>query len=347
MNEQRFWDLVTKLLSNEITEQEKNELSIILQIDQYKKQFEKIVGNWNNQKRENLKFDSANGLETLTQRLKERDRSFFWGDKVKTNKNLFINPYLLKVAASIIFFMLIATAVLYYGNLFKKPKAEIAWNEKETVLGQKYILELGDHSIVTLNAQSKIKYPTVFGKDSRDIYLEGEAFFNVSHDSTKPFIVHAGNISTTVLGTRFNVNAFSAEKNIEVSLVEGSVKISKVKNESLEDIVILSPKQQIVFNKQAEVGKVEQFDIQETTGWKDNILIFKKELFSSVLVKLERQYGVKFELMDKSLGSKKITANFQNASLWTVTEALKKLTGLQYKTIKENNETKKIIFYKK
>ena len=66
-----------------------------------------------------------------------------------------------------------------------------------------------------------------------------------------------------------------------------------------------------------------------------------------MLVKLERHYGVKFELADKSFSGKKITANFQNASLWTVTESLKRLTGLQYKTIKENYETKKVIYYKK
>lgn len=347
MNDERFFDLVTKFLSNEITEKEKNELTIILQIEHYKKTFEAIVEKWNNQNRDGVKFSLDEGMENLTKKLSARDKSFYWGDKVKPNRNMLSNPYLLKIAASIVFILVVASAAIYFSGLFKQKTNEITWNEKTTVFGQKYILELGDHSVITLNADSKIKYPVAFGKDSREIYLEGEAYFNVSHDKTKPFIVHTGNISTTVLGTQFNVNAFPNEKKISVSLVEGEVKVSKEKNGTEEGIVVLKPKQQLQYNKENEISSFEEFDIQKEIGWKDNILKFSNESLGSVFKKLQRAYGVKFQLADKSYENIKITTKFNNSSLWTVSEVIKKLTGLNYRTIKENNETKKIIFYKK
>lgn len=347
MNDERFLELTTKFLSREITEPEKNELSIILQIEQYKQQFETMVRNWESRNRNYLKFDLKDGLEKFTQRLAERNNSFYWGDKVKAKKSFLFNPVFLKAAASIVFMIMIAGGALYLGGFFNSQSVETVWEEKTTVAGQKFILELSDHSVITLNSESKIKYPASFGKDSRDIYLEGEAYFNVSHNKTKPFIVHTGNISTTVLGTQFNVNAFPDENKIFVSLVEGEVKVSKEKDGTVEGLVVLKPRQQLQYNKESEISSFEEFDEQKAVGWKDNILIFSNEPLENVLAKLQRAYGVNFLLENKSYGKIKITTRFENSSLWTISEVIKKLTGLNYRTIKENNETKKIVFYKK
>jgi len=104
--------------------------------------------------------------------------------------------------------------------------------------------------------------------------------------------------------------------------------------------------QQLIYNKENETNKVKSFEEQSAVGWKDNILVFDNEPLEKVLIKLQRTFGVQFELTDKSFNSKKIKGNFKNASLWTITEVIKKATGLKYKSIKENNETKKIVFYK-
>ncbi len=350
MSEERFLELAAKYLSKEASNEERTSLYNYLEKDEYYNLFTHLKSEWEKAGTEKVEteFNIENGLDKLTQKIQTAESSFTFGDKKKQpKKNLLFNPTFLKYAASIAFFLVLVTGVLIILGVLKQKPVLISWNEKQTVMGEKYLATLSDGSTITLNADSKLKYPARFTNDTREIYLEGEAFFEVKHDSSKPFIVHSGNISTTVLGTKFNISAFPNEKNIAVSLVEGSVKVSKEESGTVENIVMLQPDQQLVYNKENEIGKVEQFDLQEIAGWKENKLIFRKETFANVLVKLERTYGVKFELQDKSFSGQKITANFQNESLWTVSESLKKLTGLQYKTVKENNVTKKIVFYKK
>lgn len=350
MSEERFLELAAKYLSKEASNEERASLYNYLEKDEYYNLFTHLKSEWEKAGTQSVEteYNIESGLEMLAQKIKMVEPLFSFDlKKNQSKRRLLFNPTLLKYTASIAFFLVLVTGTLYVSGIFKQKPVVISWNEKQTVMGEKYLATLSDGSTIMLNADGKLKYPVRFTNGTREIYLEGEAFFDVHHDLTKPFIVHSGNISTTVLGTKFNVSAFPNEKNIAVSLVEGSVKVSKDEAGTVENIVMLQPDQQLVYNKENEIGTVEQFELQEATGWKENKLIFRKEPFASVLVKLERTYGVKFELQDKSFSSQKITANFQNESLWTVSESLKKLTGLQYKTVKENNVTKKIVFFKK
>lgn len=346
MQDARFSELTAKFLSKEITEEEKNELTIFLQLENYNKQFETIVKNWNNEKRVSPEFKIEDGIEILTNKLTARDNSFYWGENIGVQKYWYQSPTLLKVAASVLFLLMVSTW-LFYSGVLEKAKQEIAWDERITVAGQKYLVELADKSKIIINAGSKLKYPRKFEGSSREVFLEGEAYFEIAHDATHPFTVHSYSIATTVLGTKFNISSFPNDNNIVVSLVEGSVKVSKDLVNTKEDIALLTPNQQLVYNKTKEISSFHDFEIQEAIGWKDNVLVFKKELFSNVLVKLERNFGIKFEVADKSLKNRKITANFQNESFWTVSETIKKLTGLNYKSVKENDRVTKIIFYNK
>jgi transmembrane sensor len=252
-------------------------------------------------------------------------------------------------AAAVLLIMIIGGyyGLKQFGVFTSSIKVETAWNRAITASGEKIMLTLSDNTKIILNADSKLKYPSGFSDKQREVYLEGEAYFEVQHDTSKPFIIHTQNISTTVLGTKFNISAFPEEKGIAVSLVEGKVNVTMGENGSPENAVELLPKQQLVFNKQKKNSIVGEFDYQKTICWKDKNFIFDGETLLTVFSKLERAYGVKFELADKSFSSRKIKINFQNASLWTINESLKKLTGLSYKTITENNEIKKVIFYTK
>lgn len=346
MKDERFYELTTKFLSREISEKEKNELSIILQVEQYNREFEAALNNWNNLKRETNEFDVNLGLENLTNRLKSNDNLFDWSDAPVEKRRTFFTPYLLKIAATILIMLSVAGGYYFLSIRSVSDENKTQWNEKTTALGERAIITLFDGSTITLNADTKLKYPTYFSGKAREVFINGEAYFEIKHDTSRPFIVHSGQISTTVLGTTFNVSAFPSEKNIIVSLIEGSVKVSKESPEAVEGIALLQPKQQLLYNKEESISSFHNFESQEVIGWKDNILIFKKEIFSNVLIKLERVYGIKFEVTDKSFYNRKITANFQNESFTTVCETIKKLTGLKYKLLKENNRVKKISFYK-
>jgi ferric-dicitrate binding protein FerR (iron transport regulator) len=214
-------------------------------------------------------------------------------------------------------------------------------------MGEKIIVTLLDGTKITLNADSKLKYPMRFGEESREVYLEGEAYFEVTHNNQKPFVVHTADVLTTDLGTKFNICAFPNEESITVSLEEGKVEVSTGISGTKKNDVFLSPTQQLIYNKEEETNRIEQFDFQKAIGWKDNVLIFDDETLSKVLISLERSFGVKFEIADQSLANRTIKANFKNESFWTVVNVLEKATGLTYKTSRENNEFKKVVFYKK
>ena len=333
MNKQEFEKLVDKYLNGECLPDEE------LLLQKYLDSFQSDNTNWNATELGDKQIIEDKIYSEILQKMKNNERNLV--------QRILYTPHLVKIAASIVLFIALSTSVLFISGIFNKKPAAIVWNENVTEMGQKFSLSLPDGSTIILNADSKLKYPAGFGKNLREVYLNGEAYFNVRHDPSKPFVVHSGTLSTTVLGTKFNVSAFQNEKNIAVSLVEGSVKVSKEVSGTVENIVMLQPEQQLLYNKEKMISTVEQFNIQETVGWKENVLIFRKEPFKNVLIKLERAYGIKFELTDKSFGNRKITANFKNESLWTISETLKRLTGLQYKNIKKNNETKRIVFYKK
>jgi len=341
--------LVTKYLSREASTKEIEHLNSLLNQKKYSTLFNAI-----NEKREKarnaesfFKYNTERGLILLTAKIRKYNPLFQWEKEVKQNKVFYYRPMFLRIAASFALIMFLATGAFFLVNVLKQRSVSTAWNEKKTVMGEKSIVTLLDGTRITLNADSKLKYPVRFGEESREVSLEGEAYFEVTHDVIKPFIVHSGNISTTDLGTKFDVSAFPNEETIIVSLEEGKVEVSTNKSGTQKEDIILSPSQQLIYNKEKAISKIEQFDLEKTIGWKDNILVFDNEPLSKVLIPLERYFGVKFEIADQSLANRTIKANFKNNSFWTVTEVLKKATGLTYKTIQENNELKKIIFYEK
>lgn len=341
MKDERFNELVSKFLTRDISEKEKNELNIFLQIEQYNKEFESYVNNWNNQTREKIDFDYDKALANISAHLTLQKQN------PSQSKRKYLTPFVLKLAASIVILVSVAGTSYYLFNRHAVKQNHIVWNEKVTILGERAIINLFDGTTITLNADTKLKYPNVFTGKTREVFLEGEAFFEVNKDSAKPFIVNTGNITTTVLGTKFNVKSFSKDEDIEVSLTEGKVKVSSEKGADEKGIIILKPNQKLVFDKDEEISSVENFDIQKETGWIDNNLKYENEPISKIFIELERAYGVKFELAEKTYANKKLTVNFKNDSFFTVSEVLKRLTGLKYKTVKENNRITKITFYKK
>lgn len=251
---------------------------------------------------------------------------------------------ILKVAAVIIF--IIGGYFLLQKFLPHTDKSYAAWNVKSTALGQKAILTLFDGTRITLNAESTLKYPKQFDRVSREVYLEGEAYFEVARNSSKPFVVHTNDVTTTVLGTVFNVKAFPEENSIMVSLVEGKIKVEKSNQTLKSTATILFPTQQYVLKRNHQSAEITNFDPVQITGWKNDIYKFENESLENVFVTLSRAFGIKFILADNSLKYKKITTLFNQDSFWTVVKVLQKFSDLEYKTIEQNGELEKIIFYR-
>ncbi|MEW6193850.1 MAG: FecR domain-containing protein [Bacteroidota bacterium] len=347
MNGEKFLELTIKYLSNEASDSERDELNYLLKQRKYTKRFKVIRKEWKRKDASvNLKqFNTEDGLEKLNTKISKYDSRYHPQQKMFPAIRYVYRNVFVKTAISVALVLIISTIGLYYLGVFSGKSNSVVWNEKVTQLGEKSILTFLDGTKITLNAGSKLKYPSGSEITQREVYLEGEAFFEVARDTSRPFIVRTSTISTTVLGTKFDVCAYSVDREISVSLVEGNVKVSKSTGGKKEDIVILNPEQQLTYSKDEEISRVRNFDEQEATGWKDNVLKFTNEPLNKALIKLERFYGVKFELTKKSAANIKITANFKGDSFHTVAEVIKKLTGLKYKTITEKNEIRKVIFY--
>ena len=173
---------------------------------------------------------------------------------------------------------------------------ELQYNELYVPKGADFYLKLPDGSIVNINSESKLRFPVRFSRHSREVYLEGEAFFQVAKDSTAPFTVHAEGKAITVLGTKFNVSAYTDDPAWITTLVEGKVMVSQ---EDRNDT--LRPSEQLTIHK--ETGRVETkiVDTELYTSWIDGKFYFKGYRFEDIVKKLERWYDFKMIYEDEEI----------------------------------------------
>lgn len=179
---------------------------------------------------------------------------------------------------------------------------------------------LEDGSTVILNAASRLRYPAHFNGGHRDLYLEeGEAFFNVAPQPNSVFTVHAGNTSTTALGTSFNIRAYNREQKTTVALLSGKVKVVTTQQKQ-EPIVLLSGEQAKYDRQSLELVKTT-FDKEEPIGWQHGTLIFKDATYDEVRAGIENMYGVTIiNQSDKKTWT--YTGNFKKESLKNVMETI-------------------------
>lgn len=244
-----------------------------------------------------------------------------------------------KIAVSI----LLITALFYSlwvvtGN---HNKQEIAHNadviiEKSTLPGQKLTFKLPDGTSVKLNAASSLRFTQSADDNSiRQIYLEGEAFFDVTRDLNRPFVVMTPELSTTALGTSFNISAYLLENKQTVSLLTGRVLVKKTFGSS-EESEYLIPGDQVLFNKSEDDFQKVQFDADRELAWSNGIIVFEDTDFEHVISRLGRWYGVQFEIINENKKIKDtFSGTFENETLEKVLNILSFSGGFEY-TIKEN-----------
>jgi transmembrane sensor len=191
---------------------------------------------------------------------------------------------------------------------------------KNTAINPRQI-HLEDGSVVILKANSSVTYPEHFGRQSRSVFLKGEAFFNVKRDPTKPFVVHAGELVTEVLGTSFTVKSYDDAQSIEVLVATGRVSVyeNSAKSNQQRNGLILTPNQKITFDKASrkltpsiiEKPVVIQPPTHPTT------FIFDETPLPNVLKKLETAYGLQIIVENQILNQCVFTADLNDLPLRT------------------------------
>jgi ferric-dicitrate binding protein FerR (iron transport regulator) len=185
----------------------------------------------------------------------------------------------------------------YVGN----GNGEAMYNTMSTPRGGQYHLTLPDGTQVWLNAASSITYPAAFAGKERKVTVKGEAYFEVTANANMPFRVAVGNTAITVLGTRFNVNAYTEEPAIRTTLVDGAVSVAAGKNTT-----ILRPRMQARVGKDEVLHVTENIDTDETIAWKNGFFQFTDADMPTVMRQIEKWYDVKVSyegaIPEKSFG---------------------------------------------
>ena len=287
-------------------------------------------------------------LEEQTARLEnslghKKDTLIIEMEKFEQQKRGKVFPLWLKISAAAII-----VAGLFVAINFVVTSRNI--KTYAAVYGERKNIQLPDGSVVTLNAGSNIKINDKYGLATRDVYLEGEAFFEVKHDSTRPFIVHTAAMDVKALGTAFNVKAYLNEKNTETSLISGLVEVTLKENNNLK--MLLYPNQKIEW--QNGIGEEQRKNLQTakqdiylsdslpkklvltSTGdikeiaWKENKLIFDDEEFKDIAILLERWYGAKINFKDNAICHYRFTGTYEKEDLNTVLDYLKESKNFNY-----------------
>jgi ferric-dicitrate binding protein FerR (iron transport regulator) len=192
-------------------------------------------------------------------------------------------------------------------------------------------IRLPDSSEVWLNAASAIRYSPDFGKEHdapREVYLEGEGYFDVAQDPAHSFIVHAGSLTTTVLGTRFDVKSFSGERQATVSVISGKVSV----RDSARVLDVLTAARQLQVDRRTGMTTTVSVDTGQVVGWRQGKLQFSGQTMEEITASLGRWYNVQFVFADPAISRCRYYLNFENTiPLQQMLTALKETTDLSFR----------------
>ena len=195
----------------------------------------------------------------------------------------------------------------------EKPKTaiETAMNQLIIPYGKTSELTLSDGTKVFLNAGSRLVYPENFMGRTREVFLVGEAFFEVKHDQNHPFIVQTNDLRVQVLGTRFNVSAYPGDHIIETVLAEGKVRIEKNNAGLFDQTTDLIPNQMASFDRITQVTSLKSVDVNNYILWTKGLLQFESTDLNRIVKRLERFYDVRFQFDDPLLGGIRISGKME------------------------------------
>lgn len=328
MSKKRFDYLLQQYLSGQIREDEKKEFLLFIQLMDDENLEKKFSSHWEGYEAKHIlsEIRSKEIFETIQ------------GHKHKTRKR---NLYLLITSVAATITLLLIGGFWAKQNFFPSNQA-IQIYAKVVPSGEAVTynrnLTLADGSHVILKAGSKLSVSRDFNQAKRIVELVGEAYFDIAHDKSKPFVIETGELKTTVLGTAFNIKAWPHDQQVNVSVTRGKVRIDN-KDKLL---AILTTSQSIEY--QAKNNRVEKLDLGEqaetTTKWFSNDLQFDHVTFLNIANTLSRRYGVDIRIENKQIADILLVSNFEGTE--SLSDILDILCGVNQNmsyTLKNNTVT--------
>lgn len=313
-------NIVEKYIRGSISEEEYNELQQLVQNDS-----DSNVGDMLNEC-----WQKDLNIHVMPRTAKERTRRQI-NEKIKKDMRRIWFKRASTIAASILIPVLIISTVYFYKEMdhYKQIPNIVSVNK-----GQRAGITLPDGTIVHLNSESKLTYTPDFNGKLREVVLEGEAFFEVTPNKEKPFIVKTSVFDVEVLGTSFNVSVYNDENIVETALMEGKVKLTMQGCPSKP--VYLTPSQKFIYSRSDRQGTISIMEGDTELAWKQGILAFSAEPLEEVFRKIERWYGVTMHYDKESLVNDNFTGQFKMISIQEMMNILRMHYNLKFKI--ENND---------
>lgn len=348
-----IWVLISKKLNNEASPEELEELAQLLKEDTkgiYPVDLLSYIAKNNFDRPDPSTQPSEDKWESLKIKLvkasgQEKIEANIVQDDENTVRRFPIYKFALLVAACLL--VIISVFVLKTNHVQQK---DAGITEIASPKGAISNIQLPDGSKVVLNSGSKISYKNSFSSEHRDVFLSGEAFFDVVRDTRHPFIVTTQTIRIKVLGTRFNVRSYSNDKTSEAALLKGSIELTVLKNPDRQ--IILKPTEKVTvdnfaadLSKNQSSSRQDQFPSVELSQihkskldslpaeaiWMENKIVFDGLEFEEISKMLERKYNVSFRFKDERIRDMKFTGKFENIPLNRALKQLQVIENFHYK----------------
>ncbi len=208
--------------------------------------------------------------------------------------------------------------------------------ETRCPLGTKSRVTLSDGTIVHLNSGSVLEYSPIFNSELREVKLRGEAFFEVTHERKREFVVNTGKISIKVFGTRFNVKNYEIDKSIETTLVEGSVGVFMSDDPNMKQVMFLKPNEQAIYEKNSGKLYSKNRDAEMVSIWKEGKYYFEDETLEAIVLKLERELNQPMVIASEELRMEIFTGMFDKSkTIYNMLDLMKRKRGFSYKEVND------------
>jgi ferric-dicitrate binding protein FerR (iron transport regulator) len=301
-SEQYIHQLIVRLFSGEASNVEKKDIASWLnKHPENKKLFNELKEIWLGSGIEHNpdRYDVESAIQKFVQKT-----SFLKEKAAKRNR-----VYQLVRYAAILLLAIMIPASYYFGK--KSISEQNTLTTVTCALGDKTSVVLPDSSTVFLNSGSKLIFNNNFRNGSRQVFLDGEAYFAVRKDPRNPFRVKTATIGIEVLGTEFNLKAYANEPTTSTTLVNGSLKVTG-NNKS----TVIKPNQKLIFDNETNKMNIYQLaDLSPETGWKNGRLVFRNQSLGELEHKLERWFDVEIEFADEQAKARRFTGTLERESI--------------------------------
>ncbi|MBC8600736.1 FecR domain-containing protein [Parabacteroides acidifaciens] len=289
--ENKINHIIARVLSGESTSEDILSLSEWLNDNENnREEFRRLKNYWDADVAFKQSVTPAFSAEKLLQQIKVQDRH--------NRKRQSWRSYAPLIAAVTLLFIFSTAFLFYYTNNHVSEYYTLLTDEHKS----NFTLE--DGTVITLNKNSRLSYSDKYGKNKRDVKLEGEAYFEVAKNPEKPFQVEMNGASIIVLGTHFNVKADSDSDDITATLVEGSIRFEGAKQN-----IVMTPNQQLTFSRSTNKVGIKHVDTDTFTSWKDGLLKYKSIPFIELIEELKNTYKVDIEIDNEELKKPTVTVS--------------------------------------